>query len=48
MLANLKTWYLLLKLLIFISNELGMIFTLILFFLKGFIMVFTKLFIKKA
>jgi hypothetical protein len=37
-----------LKTIDFLSNELGMISTLILFFLEGFSMASTKLFFKKA
>ena len=48
MFDNLRAWYILLKLLIFLSNELCMVYTLTLFFLKGFNMVYTKLFFKKA
>jgi hypothetical protein len=48
MVTNLRAWYILLKLLVSLSNELGMVYTLILFFLKGFSMVYTKLFSKKA
>ena len=48
MVANLRAWCILLKLLVSLSNELGMVYTLTLFFLKGFSMVYTKLFSKKA
>jgi hypothetical protein len=48
MVANLKAWCILLKLLVFLSNELGMVYTLTLFFPKGFSMVYTKLFSKKV
>ena len=48
MFANLRAWYILLKLLVSLSNELGMVYTLTLFFPKGFSMVYTKLFFKKA
>ena len=48
MFANIMAWYLLLKLLIFQSNELGIVSTLILFFTDGFSMVFTKLFFREA
>jgi hypothetical protein len=46
--VSLRAWYLLQKPLISLSNELGMVSTLILFFLKGFSMVSTKLFFEKA
>ena len=48
MVANLRAWHILLKLLVFLRNELGMAYTLTLFFLKGFSMAYTKLFSKKA
>ena len=48
MFANLRAWYLLLNLLIILSNDLGMISTLILLIPKGFSMVSTKLFFKEA
>jgi hypothetical protein len=48
MVANLRAWCILLKVLVFLSNELGMAYTLTLFFLKGFNMTYTKLFSKKT
>jgi hypothetical protein len=48
MFANLRAWCILLKLLISLSNELGMVYTLTLFFLKGFSMVYTRKNYKKA
>jgi hypothetical protein len=48
MVANLKTWYILPKLLVSVSNELDMMYTLTLFFSKGFSIVYTILFFKKA
>ena len=48
MVAKLRAWCILLKLLVSLSNELGMVYTPTLFFPKGFSMVYTKLFSKKA
>jgi hypothetical protein len=48
MVGNLKAWRILLKLLVSLSNELGMVYTLTPFFLKRFSMAYTKLFSKKA
>jgi hypothetical protein len=48
MVANLRTWHILLTLLVSLSNELGIMYTLTIFFLKGFNMAYTKLFSKKA
>ena len=48
MFVNLRAWYLLLKLAISLSNELGMISILVLFFPKGFSMISIKLFSKEA
>jgi hypothetical protein len=48
MVANLMAWSLLLKLLASLSNKLDMVYTLTLFFPKGFSMVYTKLLSKKA
>ena len=48
MVAKLRAWCILLKLLISLCNELGMVYTLTLFFLKGFSMMYTKSFSKKA
>jgi hypothetical protein len=48
MVVNLRTWRILLKLLVSLRNELGMAYTLTFFFLKGFSMTYTKLFSKKV
>jgi hypothetical protein len=48
MVANLRAWCRLLKLLVSLSNELGMVYTLTLFFPKEFSMVYAKLFSRKA
>jgi hypothetical protein len=42
MFANLRAWHLRLWLLISLSNELGMVSTLIVFFLKGFSIASSK------
>jgi hypothetical protein len=48
MVVNLRAWCILLKLLVSLSNELSMVYTLTIFFSKEFSMVYTKLFSKKA